>query len=153
MDAYDKMINLFKYYVYKKRQDISENEAAATISIGGVTAALSFGIQEHELFYAINGTAITEKCKYCAHKATARLTLDSEADLTYTGKAITPVKVVKSDDWQGGDLPIAYENNTYVTEQGATAKITEGNVTATLTFMITRANRKAPEVSPVPETI
>ena len=138
---------------YENNKDISENEAAATISIGGVTAALSFGIQEHELFYAINGTAITEKCKYCAHKATARLTLDSEADLTYTGKAITPVKVVKSDDWQGGDLPIAYENNTYVTEQGATAKITEGNVTATLTFMITRANRKAPQVSPVPETI
>lgn len=26
MDAYDKMINLFKYYGYKKRQDISENE-------------------------------------------------------------------------------------------------------------------------------
>lgn len=26
MDSYDKMINLFKYYGYKKRQDISENE-------------------------------------------------------------------------------------------------------------------------------
>ena len=26
MEAYDKMINLFKYYGYKKRQDISENE-------------------------------------------------------------------------------------------------------------------------------
>ena len=132
---------------YDNNKDISENAATATISIGEVTAILSFGIQAHEFYYATNETTLTEKCKYCDHKETAGLTMNTGANLTYTGEALTPVSVDYSDGWQGGDLEIRYDNNTKVTEQGATASISVGDITATLTFMITKADRDVPNVS------
>ena len=138
---------------YKNNIEISENGATASISRGNATATLSFGIQEHELIYATNGESITENCYYCEHKATATLTMDPNADLSYTGSPISPVTVVYSDGWLGNELLVTYENNTCVTEQGATANISKGDTTATLTFMITKADRKAPVVNAVQETI
>ncbi len=138
---------------YENNTDISENGATASISKGNATATISFGIQKHELIYATNGESITENCYYCKHKETATLTMDPDADLSYTGSPISPVTVVYSDGWLGNELPVTYENNTCVTEQGATAHISKGDTTATLTFMITKADRKAPVVTAVPETI
>ena len=137
---------------YENNTSISENEAIAKITKDNATATLSFSIQDHVLIYATRKSVITEKCDYCGHKATAALTMDS-SDLSYTGNPIEPVKVIYSDGWLGGELPITYENNTKVTEQGAKAKITKENVTATCSFMITKANRTKPVISAIPETV
>lgn len=135
---------------YENNTNISTQEkpAIARTSKDNATASLSFHIQNHEFYYATNGTMITEQCKYCEHKATATLTMKAGADLTYTGEQITPVEVVYSDGWKGEKPDIDYENNTNVTEQGAKAKITIDKITATLTFKIAKASRtEAPRVS------
>ena len=78
---------------YENNTNISTQEkpAIARTSKDNATASLSFHIQNHEFYYATNETMITEQCKYCEHKATATLIMKDGADLTYTGKQITPV--------------------------------------------------------------
>lgn len=97
----------------------------------------------HSYTYSGSGAVITEKCD-CGHSATATISIRDDADLTYTGSAITPAKVEYSTGWQGGELTPTYENNTDVGT--ATAKITIGGATASVNFTITRAGQTPPVV-------
>ena len=104
-------------------------------------------LHKHSYTYSGSGgdTVITETCAGCGHSATAAISIRDDADLTYTGSAITPAQVTYSDDWQGGDLTITYSNNTNVGT--ATATITKDNATASVTFMIGKANQTLPTAS------
>ena len=95
----------------------------------------------HSYTYSGSGAVITETCT-CNHSATATLSIRSDADLTYTGNAIEPAEVTYSEDWQGGNLTPAYENN--INAGTATATITKDNATASVTFTIEKASQTAP---------
>lgn len=97
----------------------------------------------HSYTYSGSGTVITEECD-CGHSATATISIRDDADLTYTGSAITPAEVTYSDGWQGGkDLTITYSDNTNAGIAAAT--ITRDNATASVTFIIEKASQTAPE--------
>ena len=92
----------------------------------------------HEYSYTAANGVMTQKCTTeCRHSATATLVLDENADLTYTGSAITPYSVTHSDTWAGEKLTVAYENNVDAGE--ATAKLVVGEVIASVTFTIAQA--------------
>ena len=91
--------------------------------------------------YSGSGAVITETCT-CGHNATATLSIRADADLTYTGNAIEPAEVTYSEDWQGGNLTPAYENN--INAGTATATITKDTATASVTFTIEKASQTAP---------
>ena len=95
----------------------------------------------HSYTYSGSGTVITETCT-CGHNATATLSIRADADLTYTGNAIEPAEVTYSEDWQGGNLTPAYENN--INAGTATATITKDTATASVTFTIEKASQTAP---------
>lgn len=95
----------------------------------------------HSYTYSGSGAVITETCT-CNHSATATLSIRNDADLTYTGSAIEPAEVTYSEDWQGGNLTPAYENN--INAGTATATITKDTATASVTFTIEKASQTAP---------
>ena len=96
----------------------------------------------HSYTYSGSGAVITEKCD-CGHSATATISIRDDADLTYTGSAITPAEVTYSDGWQGGkDLTITYSDK--INAGTATATITKDNATASVTFTIKKASQTAP---------
>ena len=96
----------------------------------------------HSFKYSGSDAVITEKCD-CGHSATATISIQDGANLTYTGSAITPAEVTYSEDWQGGkDLSITYSNNTNAGT--ATATITKDNAAASVTFTIEKASQTAP---------
>lgn len=93
----------------------------------------------HSYTYEASGAVITESCS-CGHEETATLSLQSDADLTYTGSAIKPVTVTYSSGWEGtgiekpDDTAIAYTNNT---DAGtATAKLDISGALASIHFTI-----------------
>lgn len=88
----------------------------------------------HTLSYTADGNKITQTCSGGDLTATAVLTLDSNADLTYKGQAITPVKVTYSSNWNGSKPEIVYTDNNKVGT--AKASLTVGGKTAELTFEI-----------------
>lgn len=98
----------------------------------------------HSYTYNGNGSSITEECD-CGHSATATISVPVDANLTYTGSAIEPAEVTYSEDWQGGNLTPAYENN--INAGTATATITKDTATASVTFTIGKANQAAPTAS------
>lgn len=98
----------------------------------------------HSYTYSGSGAVITETCT-CNHSATATLSIRADADLTYTGSAITPAEVTYSDGWEGGNLTPTYENN--VNAGTATATITKDNAIASVTFTIEKANQTEPTAS------
>ena len=99
----------------------------------------------HSYTYSGSGAVITESCT-CGHNATATISIQADADLTYTGSAITPAQVTYSADWQGGkDLAITYSDN--INAGAATATITKGSATASVTFTIGKATQAAPTSS------
>lgn len=95
----------------------------------------------HSYTYSGSGSIITAECD-CGHSATATISIQDGANLTYTGSAITPAEVTYSDDWQGGDLTPTYENNTNAGT--AMATITKDSATASVTFTIEKASQTAP---------
>lgn len=95
----------------------------------------------HVYKYSGSGSIITEECD-CGHSATATISIQDGANLTYTGSAIEPAEVTYSEDWQGGNLTPAYENN--INAGTATATITKDNATASVTFTIEKASQTAP---------
>ena len=95
----------------------------------------------HSYTYSGSGSIITEACS-CGHSATATVSVPVDANLTYTGSAITPAEVTYSGGWQGGDLTPAYENN--INAGIATATITKDTATASVTFTIEKASQTAP---------
>lgn len=98
-------------------------------------------LHQHSYTYTADSNTITERCA-CGHRATATISVPADADLTYTGSAVTPAEVDYSTGWQGGDLTPDYENNTDVGT--ATAKITKDTATASVMFEIARAAQTAP---------
>lgn len=95
---------------------------------------------KHIYTYTVKDGVITEACS-CGHTATATLALDASVSLLYTGSEIKPATVACSENWVGGELTVVYANN--VNAGNATASITVGGVTATITFTI---------VEPIPPT-
>ena len=91
-------------------------------------------LHQHSYTYTADGDTITESCT-CGHRATAKIYIPADADLTYTGNAITPAEVDYSTGWLGGNLSVDYTDNTDVGT--ATASITKGGKTAQVTFAIT----------------
>ena len=105
------------------------SDAEATTEI--TQAATVVPAAGHALVYAVEGGVLTETCANCDHTATATI---SAARTRYTGEAVTPATVEYGAGWLGGDLEIAYANNTAAGT--ATASITAGGVTATVEFKI-----------------
>lgn len=91
-------------------------------------------LHQHSYTYTADGDTITESCT-CGHRATAKIYIPADADLTYTCNAITPAEVDYSTGWLGGNLSVDYTDNTDVGT--ATASITKGGKTAQVTFAIT----------------
>lgn len=100
----------------------------------------------HSYTYSGSDAVITETCENgCNHSETATISIQADADLTYTGSAIEPAKVTYSEGWQGGDLTPTYENN--INAGTAKATITKDNATASVTFTISKATQAAPTAS------
>lgn len=98
----------------------------------------------HSYTYSGSGAVITEECD-CGHSATATISIRADADLTYTGSAIEPAEVTYSEDWQGGNLTPAYENN--INAGTAKATIKKGDAEASVEFTIEKANQTEPIAS------
>ncbi len=104
-------------------------------------------IHEHSYKYKAStekGNVVIESCT-CGHEETATLSLQKNADLTYTGSGIKPVTVSYSDGWVGtgssrpGDSRIRYSSNINVGQ--ATASLTIGlSAQASLNFTIAAAS-------------
>lgn len=90
--------------------------------------------------YTADGAVITQSCANCGEKlGTATISVDSGADLNYTGSEIKPAKVTYSDGWvednnKPDNTAITYENN--INAGTATAKLTIGGATAQINFTI-----------------
>ena len=98
----------------------------------------------HRYTYSDSDNIITEACT-CGHNATATISIQAGANLTYNGSAIEPAEVTYGTGWQGGNLTPTYENN--INAGTATATITKDTATASVTFTIGKANQAAPTAS------
>ena len=78
---------------------------------------------------------ITRTCSECGSAETVTLSIPDDANLSYTGSAVTPAIVTCSDNWAGDKPEITYENNIDIGT--AVAKITFGGETVSLNFNIT----------------
>ena len=95
-------------------------------------------LAKHSFVYSSSNNRIVETCTVgCGHTATAELVLDTNVGTIYTGSAIEALKVVYSDNWQGGNLDIAYSDNVNVGT--ASGSVSISGATATQTFAITAA--------------
>ena len=90
----------------------------------------------HYHTYTASGAVITQNCTDGSCSATAALTV--EGTPAYVGEPVEPGKVVYSGSWFGGELEIAYANNTGVGT--GTASITCGGATASVDFTIVAAD-------------
>ena len=93
-------------------------------------------LAQHSIVYIGSGNRIVEICS-AGHIATAELVLDTNVSTVYTGYAIEALKVVYSDNWQGGNLDIAYSDNVNVGT--ASGSVSIDREVATQTFGITAA--------------
>ena len=129
-----------------------ENKFSLTNPSGGYRYAYEDGYvirpdHTHSYTYSGSNAVITETCENgCSHSETATISIQAGANLTYTGSAITPAEVTYSDGWEGGkDLAITYSDN--INAGAATATITKGSATASVTFTIGKATQAAPTSS------
>ena len=121
----------------------------ATDKAGNITEYTITVNDDHNITYTAQGNVIEEVCVHGDHHETATITAN---DAVYTGSSIETATVEYSPNWKGGDLTISYENN--INAGTAVAKITKDNATATVEFVIEKANQKAPSnVAGVNETI
>ncbi len=96
---------------------------------------IPYGKLGHDLEYLGQNNIITESCeKNCGHSATAKLEQDAEVTTVYNGAPIEALKVIYSDNWQGGDLALTYTNNTNAGTASGSVEI--GDANATLEFQI-----------------
>lgn len=117
----------------------SGGSATCTEQATCVTCGEKYGeLSKHNVVYDSASNRIVETCTAgCGHIATADLVLDESISTYYTGAAIEALKVTYSDDWQGGDLEIAYSDN--FNAGTANGSITIGGETATQDFEIQKA--------------
>lgn len=95
-------------------------------------------LEKHSVVYSSSNNRIVETCTAgCGHTATAELVLDTNVSTVYTGSAIEALKVNYSDNWQSGNLDIAYSDNLNVGT--ASGSVSISGATATQTFAITAA--------------
>lgn len=95
-------------------------------------------LAKHSVVYNSSNNRIVETCTAgCGHTATAELVLDTNVSTVYTGSAIEALKVVYSDNWQGGSLHIDYSDNVNVGT--ASGSVSISGAAATQTFTITAA--------------
>ena len=90
----------------------------------------------HYHTYSASGAVITQNCIDSSCSATATLVV--EGTPAYADEPVEPAKVIYSGNWFGGELEIAYANNTGVGT--GTASITCGGATASVDFTIAAAN-------------
>lgn len=126
-----------------------ENKFSLTNPSGGYRYAYEDGYvirpdHTHSYKYSGSGAVITETCT-CNHSAKATISIQDGANLTYTGSDIEPAEVTYSEDWQGGDLTLDYENN--VNAGTAKATIKKGDAEASVTFTIEKAVQTNPTAS------
>lgn len=89
----------------------------------------------HNYTYSGSGAVITETCG-CGHNETATIRVP-QSSYPYTGNAIEEAFVEYSDGWMGNkNLAISYSNHVNV-GTNATAEISVGSATASVTFAIT----------------
>ncbi len=134
----DKQVTLIdnKFTVTSKN---TPQTIVATDKAGNTTEYTITVNDNHMLTYTAQGNVIKEECVYGDHHETATITA---GDAVYTGSDIKTAKVEYSPNWKGGDLTVSYENN--INAGTAIAKITKDNATATVEFLIEKANQKAP---------
>lgn len=132
------------YWICKSCGDLFADEYE-TIPTTLDDVTLPINADNHSYTYSASGAVITESCANgCGHSATATLSVESDAELTYTGSEIKPVTVTYSDGWggTGADRPdnakISYSNNINV--GAATAELTIGGVKAAVNFQITEGD-------------
>lgn len=118
------------YNNYKDR--VTAQDFAMQLIMGSTSAADHI----HYHTYSASGAVITQNCIDSSCSATA--TLMVEGTPTYIDKPVEPAKVTYSGSWFGGELEIAYANNTGVGT--GTASITCGGATASLDFTIAAAD-------------
>ena len=117
------------YSNYKNK--VKAQDFAMKLIMGSTSAADHI----HYHTYTASGAVITQNCTDGSCSATAALAV--EGTPAYVGEPVEPAKVVYSGSWFGGELEIAYANNTGVGT--GTASITCGGATAALSFDIVAA--------------
>lgn len=86
----------------------------------------------HDLTYTAQDNILTETCA-CGHEETATLNAPT-GTLIYDGTEKGCSTVSYSDGWMGGELTVAYSDN--INAGIASARITKGDQTASVTFTI-----------------
>ena len=114
------------------KDNVKAQDFAMQLIMGSTSAADHI----HYHTYSASGAVITQNC--IDSSCTASATLVVEGTPTYVGEPVKPAKVVYSGNWFGGELPIAYANNT--SAGTGTASITCGGATASLDFAISAAD-------------
>lgn len=118
---------------YANYKDKVKAQDFATQLIMGSTSAAD---HIHYHTYSASGAVITQNCIDSSCSATATLVVEGAP--TYIDKPVEPAKVAYSGTWFGGELEIAYANNTGVGT--GTASITCGGATASVDFSIAAAD-------------
>jgi len=114
------------------KSNVKAQDFAMSLIMGSTSAADHI----HYHTYSASGAVITQNC--IDSSCTASATLVVEGTPTYVGEPVKPAKVVYSGNWFGGELPIAYANNT--SAGTGTASVTCGGATASLDFAISAAD-------------
>lgn len=132
-----------------RNRDNHSGDSSANCTKAGTctTCGTTYHTDSHSYTYSASDNIITETCANgCAHSATAELKV---SDGTYTGAAITTAIVEYTGGWKGGDLEIAYQNNTAVstTESKASCTITKNGATATAGFTINKVDISGDEIT------
>lgn len=118
------------YANYKNK--VKAQDFAMSLIMGSTSAADHI----HYHTYSASGAVITQNCIDSSCSATAALAV--EGTPAYAGEPVEPAKLTYTGNWFGGDLQIAYANNTAAGT--GTASITCGGATASVDFAIVKAN-------------
>ena len=94
----------------------------------------------HSYTYTAGGNVITEFCT-CGHQKKATLTAPT-GTIIYDGAEKKSATVTYSSGWLGGELTVSYANN--INAGTATASVQKGDATATVNFIISKADQSAP---------
>lgn len=118
------------YNTYK--DNVKAQDFAMKLIMGSTSAADHI----HYHTYTASGAVITQNCIDSSCSATATLVV--EGTPAYIGEPVEPAKVIYSGSWFGGELEIAYTNNTAVGT--GTATISCVGTTASVDFTIVEAD-------------
>ncbi len=116
----------------KYKDNVKAQDLAMQLIMGSTSAADHI----HYHTYTASGAVFTQNCIDSSCSATATLVV--EGTPTYIDKPVEPAKVIYSGSWFGGELDVAYANNTGIGT--GTASVTCGGATASVDFEITAAD-------------